>query len=235
MTPAVGARALRLSLKGLTVELGSFRLSEVSLDVAAGEYLTILGPTGAGKSVLLEAIAGLELPQAGRILMGDRDVTDLPPEDRHVGYVPQDYCLFPHMTVQENLSFGIAMRRKRGDPANERAERVAEILGLTGLLARRPGTLSGGEKQRVALGRALALDPGLLLLDEPTSALDFLTAAEVRVYLRKAREAFAPTTLHVTHNVAEARLMGDRIAVFRAGVLVQVGRWSDLVDRPADD
>jgi molybdate transport system ATP-binding protein len=213
----------------LAVPLRSFRL-ELSLAVAA-ETVAIVGPSGAGKSTVLRAIAGLLRPQAGRVTVDDAVWFDAgtgvnrAPEDRSVGMVFQQYALFPHLSVRKNVEFG----------GRERAAELLERLGLAHVAAARPGQLSGGERQRVALARALARDPQVLLLDEPLSALDPHTRDAVRRELAGHLEQFGLPTLLVTHDVADAIALADRVGVMRDGRIIQLGTPSELADAPADE
>ncbi len=213
----------------LAVPLRSFRL-ELSLEVAA-ETVALVGPSGAGKSTILRAIAGLLKPAAGRVAVGDAvwfDAArriDLAPEDRSVGLVFQQYALFPHLNVERNVQFG----------GKARAGALMERLGIAHLAKARPRDLSGGERQRVALARALAREPEVLLLDEPLSALDPHTRDVVRAELAQDLQAFALPTLLVTHDVADAKALADRIGVVREGRLIQLGTASELAASPADD
>lgn len=218
-------------IEHLEVAVGEFRLCDITLDIAEHEYFVVLGPTGAGKTVLLECIAGLTSPDQGRILLGGRDVTGVPPERRRVGYLPQDYALFPHLTVRENLGFGLMVQGRRNEiPA--KLERYAALLGIEHLLERLPERLSGGEKQRVALGRALAVDPEIMLLDEPLSALDVATRERIGDELRRIHDRTGITTIHISHNFDETLRLADRVALVRDGRLVQVGTPDQIMRRP---
>jgi ABC-type sugar transport system ATPase subunit len=200
-----------IELDRLTVRQGAFHLSGISFAVPAGRYAVLMGRSGSGKTTLLEAVAGLRPVAGGAVRLAGLDVTRLPPAARHVGYVPQDAALFETLSVRDNLAFALDVR---GDPpaaAGKRAEELAGWLGLTHLLGRRPRGLSGGEKQRVALGRALAARPPVLLLDEPLSSLDDDTRDELVDLLTRVREARDVTVLHVTHSRAEAARLGDLV------------------------
>ncbi len=228
-----------IRLEGLHVAAGDFSLRIEELSVEKGEFLVFLGPTGSGKTVLLETLAGLRQPRDGRIWFGDRDVTEEPPERRRVGFVYQDYALFPHLPVAKNIAFGLSMRGPRTRAGRngvdqERVVALASLLGIEQLLERYPDTLSGGEQQRVALARALAIEPDVLLLDEPLSALDRKTRRELRIELRRLHRELGTTVLHVTHDLDEALALGDRIAVLIDGDLRQVGIPSDVIQRPID-
>ncbi|SFT75704.1 putative spermidine/putrescine transport system ATP-binding protein [Geodermatophilus amargosae] len=227
--PPVGVR-----LEGLTRRYGGvLALDGLDLDVAGGEFLALLGPSGCGKTTALRAIAGFEVPDAGRVWFDRRDVTAIPPSRRDVGMVFQAYSLFPNMTVAENVAFGLRVRRR--DKA-ERAGRAAELLELVGLADRAqryPHQLSGGQQQRVALARALAVAPQVLLLDEPLSALDAQVRVQLRDEIRRIQLELGITTVFVTHDQAEALSVADRVGVMRAGRLEQVASPDDLYERPA--
>ena len=196
--------------------------------------LAVLGPSGSGKSTLLRLIAGLEVPTAGRVLIGGRDVTGLPPGRRNVSMVFQSYALFPHLSVIENIAFGLEVRDVPRREARERAKRAAALVGCDDVLDRRPGTLSGGERQRVALARALVREPDVFLLDEPLSNLDAELRAQMRVELKALHARVGGTMVHVTHDQVEALVLGDRVAVLRDGALEQVGTPDELWHEPAN-
>jgi ABC-type sugar transport system ATPase subunit len=200
-----------IALKEVRARAGSFQLPPATLTVASGEYAVLMGRTGCGKTTLLEAVGGLRQVLSGTIELDGRDVTRLRPAERNVGYVPQDLALFPSMTVEEHLAFGLEVRGYRAGPIASRCQELAQLLGITLLLARRPAGLSGGEAQRVALGRALAPRPPVLLLDEPLSALDEETRAEMMGLLKRVQRHERVTVLHVTHSRVEARALGDRL------------------------
>ncbi len=211
-----------IEVSGLSISAGAFSLTHVSFIVPPGQYTVLMGRTGCGKTTLLEAICGLRAVKAGRIKLGGREVTHLSPGQRGIGYVPQDKALFSTMTVREHLSFALEIRRA---PATEIAARVCEIsdlLGIGHLLVRRPAGLSGGEAQRVALGRALSFHPGVLLLDEPLSALDDQTREEMYALLKNIRQRTGVTTLHVTHHHGEAGRLADRVLVLEKGCVAPI-------------
>ena len=219
-----------IGLEGLSMDLGGFRLESLSLTVAQGEFFMIVGPSGAGKTLLLEAVAGLRPLSSGRIRIGGKDVTAIPPEKRGVGIVYQDYALFPHLTVEENIRWGLRFSRKDG---GGHVERLLDLLRLRPLLRRSPGTLSGGEQQRTALARALAVQPSVLLLDEPLSALDPSFREELRDYLAEINRG-GMTLVMVTHDFGEVLSLGDRVAVVSEGTLQQTGNVRTVFREPAN-
>jgi sulfate transport system ATP-binding protein len=208
-------------------------LDDVSLHIPSGELVALLGPSGSGKTTLLRVIAGIEAPDAGRVRFGDIDVTDAPVRERAIGFVFQDYALFDHMTVADNIAFGLSVR---GAPKLEIAARVRELLGLVqldGLAGRLPRQLSGGQRQRVALARALAPRPKLLLLDEPFGALDARVRTELRAWLRKLHDELHVTSVFVTHDQEEALEVADRVVVMNVGRVEQTGSPDEVFDEPA--
>lgn len=221
-----------IDLKSLNVDLGKFRLRDVSLNVGRGEYFILLGPTGAGKTALLETIAGLNLPRSGEVWLDGREVTCLAPEKRGIGFVYQDQALFPHLSVIDNITFGLRQRGKSKKEAEVEARGVIDLLGISHLLQRRPRTLSGGERQKVALARALVIRPVVLLLDEPISALDPETRERMQRELRDIHDRLNLTVIHVTHDLEEAAAIGDRIAVMNEGHIAQMGSPDDVFRRP---
>ena len=211
-----------------------YALNDVSLDIADGEFMVLVGPSGCGKSTLLRSLAGLEEIDGGRIMLGEDDVTDRGPQARDMAMVFQNYALYPHKTVAENLEFGLRMR---GTPKDERLQRVREVartLGLEELLARKPSALSGGQRQRVAMGRAIARQPQAFLMDEPLSNLDAKLRVSMRAELGKLHERFRVTTVYVTHDQVEAMTLGSRVAVMRDGIIQQVASPKTLFDNPAN-
>lgn len=220
-----------IEIESLSRKWKNFSLDNLSLKIKSGEYFVILGPTGAGKTLFLELIAGFHSPDSGRILIEGRDVTDLPPEKHDLVFVYQDYSLFPHMNVKKNIEFGMRMKKIK---SQEKLFEVAEDLGISNLLDRNPLTLSGGEKQRVAIARALVTDPKILLLDEPLSALDPRTQESARELLAALHKNKKLTVLHITHDQTEARIMADRIAIVMDGKLMQVGSPEEIFEKPID-
>lgn len=222
-----------IGLRDLTKRFGRvIAVNRLSLEIREGELITLLGPSGCGKTTTLRIIGGFEIPDAGEVFFGDRRVTTLPPERRDTGIVFQNYALFPHLTVNENVAFGLDVR---GVPRAEIAARVAAILDkvqLGGLGGRYPHQLSGGQQQRTALARALVINPQVLLLDEPLANLDAKLREEMRFYIRHLQREFGITTVYVTHDQAEAMVLADRIVVLRDGVLQQLGAPDELYRRP---
>ncbi len=212
-------------------------LNDVSLDIVAGELIAILGPSGSGKSTLLRLIAGLDLPTKGQVFFGDLDAANLPVQARKVGLVFQHYALFKHLTILQNVAFGLNVRpRSSRPPRNEIRRRALELLDLVqlaGLETRYPGQLSGGQRQRVALARALAIEPAVLLLDEPFGALDTQVRRELRTWLRDLHDRTGHTTVLVTHDQAEALELADRVCVMRQGRIEQIGTPEAVYDTPS--
>lgn len=221
-----------IRLEGIALRAGAFALGPLDLEIKAGEYFVLLGPTGAGKTSLLEMIAGVRTPVQGRVWFNGSEVTELPPEHRNVGFVYQDRLLFPHLTVRRNIEYGLRQRKVSPEERPRRVQRMAELLGIGHLLDRRPRSLSGGEQQRVALARALAIEPRLLLLDEPLSALDPSTRSRLQEELRNLHRTLGTTTLHVTHSFEEALALADRIGVMGDGTLQQVGQPDEVFRNP---
>ena len=223
-----------LTIERLSKRYGALHvLRNISLSIAEGELVSLLGPSGCGKTTTLRCIAGFTHPDSGRVLFGNRDVTATLPEQRDIGMVFQSYALFPHMTVAENLGFGLEARRI---PAPERRRRCAEALSmvrLDGYESRFPRELSGGQQQRVALARALVIEPSLLLLDEPLANLDAGLRDEMRYFIRDVQQRVGITSIYVTHDQAEAMVMSDRIVVMRDGEVVQFGSPREIYERPA--
>jgi ABC-type Fe3+/spermidine/putrescine transport system ATPase subunit len=215
----------------LTGQAGSFRLGPVSLTIEPGQVLALLGPSGAGKTMLLETIAGLRPHRSGRIRLTGTDITTLPPEQRRIGLVFQDAALFPHLSVVENVRFGLKARRQ---PSSADTDRLLRRLGITPLAARSPRSLSGGERQRVALARALAIQPGLLLLDEPLSALDQPTREDLRALLSELLATLDIPAVHVTHDRDQALSISNDLAIINDGQLRQVGPASQVIAAPVD-
>ena len=207
---------------------------DLSLEIADGEFLVLVGPSGSGKSTVLRMIAGLEKPTGGTITIGERDVTWLPPQERDIAMVFQSYALYPHMTVRENMGFGLRLRKQPADVVAARVADVADALGLGPMLDRKPSQLSGGQRQRVALGRAIVREPKAFLFDEPLSNLDAQLRVETRAELARLHRRLAATMVYVTHDQVEAMTLGTRVAVLRDGTLQQVAPPMELYRRPAN-
>ena len=229
----IDKEASGISVKNIDKSFAEIRaVVDVSLHVREGEFFTLLGPSGCGKTTLLRIMAGLELPDAGRVILGGRDITSLPATKRQVNTVFQSYALFPHLSIFENVAFGL---RSRKFPENEVISRVdpcLEMLGLHEMAGRYPHQLSGGQQQRVALARALVNEPEVLLLDEPMSALDARLRAQVQVELRRLQRKLGQTFILVTHDQSEALVVSDRIAVMRQGRLIQYGTPKEVYEQP---
>ncbi|MBN1910296.1 MAG: ABC transporter ATP-binding protein [Pirellulales bacterium] len=232
--PALPMATLTLEHVAKIFPGGIRAVDDLSLSVNSGELLTLVGPSGCGKTTTLRLIAGLESPSAGRVLFDDRDVTGVPPRRRNVAMVFQDHALFPHMSVRQNLSFGLKLRKTPREQIGSRVEEAARALTLDPLLDRRPGTLSGGQRQRVALGRAMVRNPSVLLLDEPLSNLDARLHDRLRYEIRRLHDTSGTTTVCVTHDQQDAMSLGDRVAVLRDGRLQQVADPATLYRQPAN-
>jgi putative spermidine/putrescine transport system ATP-binding protein len=225
-----------VSLEALSKTFGEGPVVDgVTLDIADGEFLTLLGPSGCGKTTTLRMIAGFMLPSSGRIRIGARDVTKLPPQRRDIGMVFQDYSLFPHLTVAENIAFGLVERRVARRQRDARVAELLELVRLPGLGGRFPAELSGGQQQRVAFARAIAHPPRVLLMDEPLGALDLKLREAMQDELRRLQRTLAITTVYVTHDQVEAMRMSDRIAVMSAGHVEQLAPPAELYERPATE
>jgi len=221
-----------LRLQDICLKLGRFGLRQVNLDIPAGQYRVLIGPTGTGKTVLLETIAGLHRPAQGRILLDGRDVTALAPEARHLGVVYQDYALFPHLNVFNNIAFGLRLQGAGGRQLRKTVGDISAFLGIDSILRRRPAFLSGGERQRVALARVLVLKPLMLLLDEPLSALDRLTRDRLQQELKRIHRELGLTILHITHDLSEAFRLADRLTIMKDGAVLQEGTPQEISARP---
>jgi sulfate/thiosulfate transport system ATP-binding protein len=225
-----------IAVSGVSKHYGDFAaLDDVSIDIEPGALTALLGPSGSGKSTLLRVIAGLETPDDGTVVIEDRDVTDVPPQRRDIGFVFQHYAAFKHMTVRDNVGFGLKVRKRPKAEVNAKVDELLGIVGLAGYQERYPSQLSGGQRQRMALARALAVEPKVLLLDEPFGALDANVRAELRAWLRRLHEEVHVTTVLVTHDQEEAMELADRIVVLNKGRIEQVGAPRELYDAPSNE
>ena len=237
-SPPSPAMAVSLILEGICKEFGAAgqrvaAVRDISLQVHEGELFTLLGPSGCGKTTTLRLIAGLEIPSAGRIVFDGQNFTSLPPFRRNLGMVFQSYALYPHMSIFENVAYGLRVRRLPEEEIGRRVREALDLVGLAGLEARRPAQLSGGQQQRIALARALVYGPRLLLLDEPLSNLDAKLRVYMREEIRKIQQRARITTVYVTHDQEEALSISDRLAVMYSGRVVQVGMPTEVYDAPA--
>ncbi|MBN2405050.1 MAG: ABC transporter ATP-binding protein [Coriobacteriia bacterium] len=223
-----------IELKNVQKHLGVFHLKDINLAVEPGEYFVILGATGTGKTLILETIAGLYRPDGGSISHAGRDLQNVPPEERDIGFVYQDYALFPHLSVGENIGFGLKLRKQDTTEIRAKVEQIAGLFGIAHLLDRYPGTLSGGEQQRAAIARALMVEPRILLLDEPLSALDPRSKESFKRELKRVHQLLKPTVIHVTHDFSVALSLADRIALMHDGSIVQVGTPTEVFRRPCN-
>jgi sulfate transport system ATP-binding protein len=210
-------------------------LRSIDLEIESGSLTALLGPSGSGKSTLLRVIAGLEVPDGGRVILDGKDVTNLAPQQRGIGFVFQHYAAFKHMTVRDNVAFGLKIRKKPKAEVKEKVDELLRVVGLDGYQQRYPSQLSGGQRQRMALARALAIEPSVLLLDEPFGALDAKVRAELRTWLRRLHDEVHVTTVLVTHDQEEALDVADTIAVMDAGEIAQTGSPRELYDTPASE
>lgn len=226
---------LAIEVRGANKRFGDFAaLDNVDFTVPKGSLTSLLGPSGSGKSTLLRAIAGLDDPDTGTVVINGRDVTSVPPQRRGIGFVFQHYAAFKHLTVRDNVAFGLKIRKKPKSEIKEKVDNLLEVVGLAGFQGRYPNQLSGGQRQRMALARALAVDPEVLLLDEPFGALDAKVREDLRAWLRRLHEEVHVTTVLVTHDQSEALDISDRIAVLNKGRIEQVGSPSQVYDAPAN-
>ncbi len=225
-----------IKIEHVTKRFGDFvAVNDVSLSIEDREFVVLLGPSGCGKTTLLRAVAGLGMADEGRISIGGRDVTYLPPRERNISMVFQSYAIFPHMMVYDNIAFGLKMHRLDKTEIDRRVREAAELLHIEGMLDRFPGAMSGGQRQRVAVARAIATKSEVLLMDEPLSNLDALLRLEMRAELKRLLQEIEATTIYVTHDQIEALSMGDRIAVMRQGTIEQFDEPSVVYDRPANE
>ncbi|MDI6703009.1 ATP-binding cassette domain-containing protein [Methanothermobacter wolfeii] len=221
-----------LKIENLKIDLGEFFVHIDKLHLNKGDHLVIVGPTGSGKSVLLETIMGFFEPCGGLISVNGKNLLEFPPENRGVSIIYQDHCLFPHMTVEENIKYGF---RKNMDDKYKflKFEKIVDIIGISHLLHRYPNTLSGGESQRVAIARALIVNPSLFLMDEPLSALDHITKMSIRKLILDIKEKFGTTIIHVTHDLDDVVYLSNKVAIMKDGEILQVGKTNDVINRPS--
>ena len=235
MPPLSGLRgAMFIKIVHLSIDLKDFQLRNVNLDIEKGDYVVIIGPTGSGKSVILETIAGFYTPEAGKIILEGQDITHFPPEKRNMSIVYQDYMLFPHMTVYENIAYGLKKTSDK-DHIEKEVKTIASLLKIEHLLHRLPGTLSGGECQRTAIARALVVKPRLLLMDEPFSALDIKTKKELRQLVKTALKEYQTTTIHITHDLDDVWHLATKVVMIRKGRVLQIGPPEHIFTNPTDD
>lgn len=231
----ISMKAVDLQIENVSAAYGALRvLDDVTLDIKPGEFFALLGPSGCGKTTLLRLIAGFAENDAGRVVVGGRDISNLPPWKRDVGMVFQSYALWPHMSVESNVAFGLEERKISRDNVRRRVAAALDFVGLGALADRRPSQLSGGQQQRVALARTIAIEPKILLLDEPLSNLDAKLRIQVRRELRSLQKRLGLTTIMVTHDQEEANTISDRVAVMNGGKIQQVGTPTELYERPAN-
>ncbi|MBC8520421.1 MAG: ATP-binding cassette domain-containing protein [Candidatus Syntrophoarchaeum sp.] len=223
-----------IKIRNLSKDWKEFSLKGINLEIKKDEYFVILGPTGAGKTLLLETIAGFYFPDKGEVRIDGHDVTNLPPERRRIGFIYQDYSLFPHFNVEQNIEFGLKLR-KSSDTNRKRLEEIMDWLDISHLAHRYPATLSGGEQQKIAIARAIAIEPSVLLLDEPLAALDLRTRDYLREELKRVKLELGITMLHVTHDQTEAMVLADRIAVMMKGRIMQVGTAYEIFNKPQNE
>ncbi|MCK5351856.1 ABC transporter ATP-binding protein, partial [bacterium] len=224
-----------IEVTGLSIRFGQFLLQEVNLAIHSGESFFILGPSGAGKSLLMETLLGIRRPDAGKVFLDGRDITDLPPAARQVAYVPQDLALFPHLTVRENILFGLTIQGISTEEMSERLSRMVDLLELQEIINRKNVlNLSGGEKQRVALARSLILNPKVLFMDEPFKALDVSLRRRLLAEVRHLQKSLGLTLVHVTHDPEEAFLLADRMIILMDGRIEQVGTPNELYYKPGN-
>ncbi len=227
-----------IEVRNLSKDWKEFSLKDINIEIKENEYFVILGPTGAGKTLLLEIIAGFYFPDRGEVRIAGQEVTNLPPEKRRIGFIYQDYSLFPHFTVVENIEFGLKLRLRKfasTDTTRKRVNDIMDWLGISHLAHRYPATLSGGEQQKVAIARAIAIEPSILLLDEPLAALDLRTRDYLREELKRVKEELGITMVHVTHDQTEAMVLADRIAVMMKGRIMQVGTPYEIFNKPKNE
>ncbi len=224
-----------LEIKDLSADLGEFSMKNINLKVEDAQYFVILGPTGAGKTVLLEVIAGIYSADSGDIVLNGQDITNKPPKDRPISMVYQDYMLFPHLTVEDNIKFGLDSEGYSNEEIEKRTKEVIELMEIQDILHRYPRTLSGGERQRATLARGLVMDPDILLLDEPVSSLDVPTQEKIIKELKKIHKETEITIMHVTHSREKAIRLGEEIGIMREGEIIQTGNSNKVFRKPSSE
>lgn len=224
-----------LEIKNASIIAGEFTVDDICLTVGAGEYFVLMGPTGSGKSLLVKAVCGIIPVRGGSIFIDGKDVTNLAPGKRQVGYVPQNSSLFPHLSVLDNIIFPLMIKNRNKKEAVEKAGSIVDALNIGSLLERSTMNLSGGEQQKVALARAISYSPKVLILDEPVSALDEPTRCEICELLKTIQQDFSISTIHICHNIEEAKIVSDRMAIISRGRIVQTDTLANLSDKPGSE
>ncbi|BAP63849.1 ATP-binding cassette domain-containing protein [Methanococcus maripaludis] len=224
-----------VKIENLNINLGEFKLEDVNLSVEKGDYVTIIGPTGSGKSILLETALGFYTPETGKIFLEEKDITNLNPEKRDISIIYQDYALFPHMTVYENIEYGLKKRLNDKKTIKEEIIQITKMLGIDHLLNRKPETLSGGEMQRASIARGLIIKPKILFMDEPFSALDVKTKEKIRVLVKTAIKKYGTTVLHVTHDFEDIWSLADKVLIMKGGRVYQYGTPEEVFSNPSSE
>ena len=224
-----------LRVENLSIKLSEFKLESASFGVGKGDYLIIIGPTGSGKTIILETIAGFHAPKQGRIYLDGQDITELPPEKRGISMVYQDYMLFPHMSVYNNIAYGLRKKIDDEKEIKEKIKHISETLNIQHLLYRNPTTLSGGEQQRVAIARALVIKPKILLMDEPFSSLDVKTRENIRKLMKKVVKDLKITVIHVTHDFEDVFVLANKVVIMKEGKILQIGTPEEIFTRPTNE